>query len=94
MDFELFMLSFFQMADVWREGPVRLQAYLDFMDHMEGSLMVTNDEGDREWAWERNVMWDVQMWEIKESKVERDEGQGGGAGGARPLLHVFIHHTP
>ena len=26
MDYNLFMLSFFQMADVWREGPVKLDA--------------------------------------------------------------------
>ena len=43
-------------------------SYLEFMDHMEESLIVTNLNDEKEWAWERNIMWDVQMWEIKDSK--------------------------
>ena len=38
------------------------------MDHMEESLIVQNREGEKEWAWESNIMWDVQMWEMKDSK--------------------------
>lgn len=45
MDEHLFILSMFQMADAWRTGPIHADAYMEFMNWLDGRMMSTDESG-------------------------------------------------
>lgn len=64
MDKNLFILSFFQMADAWRTGKIAVESYTGFMDMLQ-QRMTFQEPGKKalHWAWERDILWDVHLWE-------------------------------
>ena len=63
MNRELFKLSFFQMADAWREGEIEPKAYTGFMGMLQTRMTTKDEDGNMCWAWERDILWDVKLWE-------------------------------
>ena len=63
MDQELFKLSFFQMADAWRTGDIKADAYTGFMDMLQTRMTTKDEDGNMCWAWEKDILWDVKLWE-------------------------------
>jgi len=61
------------MADPWRTGKIVVESYTGFMDMLQ-ERMTFKREGSNQlhWAWEKDILWDVHLWEKKlEQKPKR-----------------------
>merc|ERR1711865_1216446 len=86
LDERLFMMSFFQLADAWRDGPIVPEAYLFFLDFL---LDRTADKeeatGKPVWKWESDPVWFEKLKPMAQVEKEREAAKRAGGDGA---LHL------
>ena len=91
LDERLFMLSFFQLADAWRDGPIVPEAYCFFLDFlMDRTAMVDPDTGETIWKWEKDPLWYEKLKPMAEVERERAAARSGSGGGS---LHLKTHQS-
>ena len=85
------MLSFFQLADAWRDGPIVPEAYCFFLDFlMDRTAMVDPDTGETIWKWEKDPLWYEKLKPMAEVERERAAARSGSGGGS---LHLKTHQS-
>jgi hypothetical protein len=85
------MLSFFQLADAWRDGPIVPEAYCFFLDFlMDRTAMVDPDTGETIWKWEKDPLWYEKLKPMAEVERERAAARSGAGGGS---LHLKTHQS-
>ena len=51
------------MADAWRTVDIKADAYTGFMDMLQTRMTTKDEDGNMCWAWEKDILWDVKLWE-------------------------------